>query len=309
MNTKRIFIGITSIVVVAAMMFTSCKKKEKEEQDTDTAAASDNSYAERLTNDMSAIGDQAGGSGGLTTYKLGDDNLLLSSVCGTVTVNNSVAEPIPNHSDTVTVDFGTLCQGADGKYRSGKLRFVYSRNYGTAPYAYRDSGIVITVTPINYSVDGNQVSGSKTITNKGRIGGMLTWNIVANVTIVKANNGGTVTWSCNRTKRLLNTSNTSVFANYATPINWGLARIGITGSASGVTAQGKGYTADVTSELVRDFGLCSTAGTNRVHFIQGTIKFKPDDKTLYRYIDFGTGACDNIGTFTIGSWSTQFTMN
>ncbi len=308
MNAKKILIGLTTVVVASGLLFTSCKKKEKEEQDTDTAAASDNSYAERLTNDMSAIGDQAGGSGGLTTYKLGDDNLIMS-VCGTVTVNNSVAEPVPNHSDTVTVDFGTLCQGADGKYRSGKIRFVYSRNYGTAPYAYRDSGIVITVTPINYMVDGNQVSGTKTITNKGRIGGYLTWNIVANMTIVKANNGGTVTWSCNRTKRLLNTSNTSVFANYSTPINWGLARIGITGSASGTTAQGKGYTADVTSELVRDFGLCSSAGTNRVHFIQGTIKFKPDDKTLYRYIDFGTGACDNIGTFTIGSWSTQFTMN
>lgn len=297
MKTKRVIIGIASLIVASGLLFTSCRKKKEEEQDTDTAAASDNSYAERLTNDMAAIGDQAGGSGGLTTYKLGLGNAVILSPCAVVSFYNSNT----TNTDTVTVDFGLGCMGSDGKFRQGMIRYTY-----TGGNAYRDSGIVITMTPVNYKVDGNAISGSKSITNQGRINGIMTWAITANITIVKANNGGTVTWNCTRTKRLLNTS--TVFTNYATPINWASARIGITGTASGVTANGTGYSADVTSELIRDFGLCN--GTNnRVQFIQGTIKFKPDDKTLWRYIDFGNGACDNVGTFTIGNWSTTFTLN
>ncbi|MBC7865567.1 MAG: hypothetical protein IAF38_21515, partial [Bacteroidia bacterium] len=46
MNTKKITLGLASLLLVSATMFTSCKK-EKNEEDSDTASASDNSLAQQ----------------------------------------------------------------------------------------------------------------------------------------------------------------------------------------------------------------------------------------------------------------------
>ena len=94
---------------------------------------------------------------------------------------------------TLTVNFGaTNCLCNDGRYRRGTIVLSFSGKY-------KDFLTVITVTPQNYFVNDNQVSGTKTITNKGHNAvHHLVYEINANMAIVKANGGATITWTSNR---------------------------------------------------------------------------------------------------------------
>ncbi len=296
MKTSRIFIGAMTLLIGAGLIATSCRKKDKDEKDSDTSAAGDHAYVENVDNDITNIGDQAGwgNTNTLTTYKGGpEQNFMLTCV-------QSIIRDSANH--TVTVDFGStpsLCQ--DGRTRSGKIQYSY-----TGGTHYRDSGVVITVTPVNYTVDGNQISGTKTIKNLGRINGNFTWNTQANIQIVKANGAGTISWSCNRTKTLLNTS--TVYNGPNTPISWAFAKIGITGSANGTTAAGDNFTATVTSQLIRDFTCTPEPSKPHRHpFIQGALDFTPGTKPT-RHIDFGSGSCDADATVTINGNTYNITL-
>jgi hypothetical protein len=265
-----------------------CRKKNDE--DNDTGAATDNAFAEATYNDMSTIGDQAS-TGNMSTYRNSTDEGSLLSNCATITFNNAVS----SNNDTMTVDFGTTnCLCADGRYRRGKIVITY-----TGGMLYRDSGIVVNFTPSSYYVNDYYIQGTKTVTNRGHLGGQLTWDIVVNGTITKPNNGGTITWNSTRQRKLLAGETT-----YNGPINWSIAKVGVTGSANGTSANGDSYSATIITQLVRDFS-CSA---NRRHFVQGTLDFTPGNKPT-RHIDFGNGACDDIATVTIGNNTYTVHMN
>ena len=284
-------------------MLTSCrKKKEKEEDpDSDQTEAAENNLAENMMNDVAGIGSQGSENGSLSTYRLGDNNDVFLSVCASITTN-TVAK-------TFTVDFGsTPCLCLDGKMRSGKLMFDYFNSTNGA-VAYRMSGYkcVITTTSLSpYVVDGYTVNIiNKTIENTTPLssvsptltaGAMLTWSVSANVNIIKPSGGGTVSWNCTRTKKLLNTNDTACYKGQSIPINWKKAKIQLDGSANGMTASGNNYTSVITA-LVRDFKTCDPT-VKRYPFISGKIDFTPGTKAT-RYIDFGSGTCDYSGTITI----------
>jgi hypothetical protein len=282
--------SIFSIFLVAAavsLVMSSCRKKD--EEDNDTGAATDNAFAESSFNDLSAIGDQAS-TGSLTSYRSGDDGSLLSA-CATITFNNATS----SDNDTLTVDFGTTnCLCSDGRYRRGKVIITY-----TGGMLYRDSGIVVNFAPTNYFVNDHQILGTKTVTNRGHIGGQLTWDIVVSGSIIKPNNGGTITWNSTRQRKLLAGETT-----YNGPINWSIAKVGVTGSANGTTANGDSYSANIVSQLIRDFS-CTA---NRRHIVQGKLDFTPGNKPT-RHIDFGNGACDDIAVVTIGNNTYTVHMN
>lgn len=300
MKTKQLILTLSTVVLAGSLMFTSCRKKNKEEEDVDKdqTEAAENNLAENMMNDVASIGSQGSESGSLSTYRTDGTNDLFMGPCATVSLN-AVAK-------TFTVDFGTTpCLCLDGKTRSGKLIYDYSMSTNTVtPIYYRTPGFKCSITSSNYVVDGYTVNiSNKTIANTTpstiptgtNPGTNLTWSISANVSIVKPSNGGTVTWNCNRTKTLLNTSDPNCYKGQNTAIDWSKAKISLSGSASGVTASGNNYTSTI-SNLVRDFGGCKIA--NRYPFISGTIDFTPGTKAT-RYIDFGNGTCDNSGTITI----------
>jgi hypothetical protein len=306
MKTKRIALGLAGILIASASIITSCKKSTTTPAptpDSDTQAASDHSTAENSSNDISAIGSQSIDNGGLSTYKLGGDGLLTPE-SGTVTITPNLS------AKTVTVTFSSFL-GKDGHLRNGTLLYDYSATTNNAIH-YRDSGLVINVsTPGNtYSVDGDFIEiTSKTISNKGRItSGNMTWNVSANIKIVKANNGGTVTWNATRTHVLLNTNATTyngsaiaaAYSGPSVPINWAQALIAVTtGSSSGTTAAGESFSSNISHQLVRNFNCSPDANHPFRHpFVEGTINFTPGTKAT-RTIDFGTGTCDLDYTVTI----------
>lgn len=294
------FNTILAIAVAGIIGGTSCQKKHNP-ADGDTGAAGDHSLAEHITSDIVNIGSQASdnNSGNLSSYKNESTENNLNA-CATV-IRDTV-----NHIDSVIFNNSTCI---DGKSRSGILIFNYSASTNGAKH-YRDPGFKCSVTSSNYVVDGNQINIiSKTIQNTTPVGfnpsvTNLTWNISSHIQVVKSD--GTLDFSANKTKELLNTSNTNVYHGSASPISWNLARIGITGNANGTTVKGDNFTANVTSQLIRDFGACTING--RHPFIQGTIDFTPGSKAT-RHIDFGNGSCDLNATVTINGNTYTITLH
>ena len=289
MHKKIIFAFFALVAISIGLMISSCKKKEKD--DSDTSAAVDHTIAETQSNDIVNIGEQAS-LGNMTTYRLANQEESIYTICATITSYSLNS----TDNDTLVVDFGTSCTGLDGRVRSGILQYIY-----TAGIQYRDSGNVISVSSNNYIVDGNKINIiNKTIKNQGHItNGNLTWSVNATMNIVKAT-GGPMQWTTNKTKVLLSGEQPNNL-----PVDWAHAQIAIYGTANGTSANGEIFTATVaqSSWLVRNFNCTSF----RKCFVAGELDFTPSNKPT-RYINFGTGACDNQAIVTINGTLFNITL-
>jgi hypothetical protein len=289
------------LVTLTVVALSGCKKeKQQEEIDKDTSAAEDNAYAENVASDIEVIGSQASdGGSSLSSFRIADASSVLSS-CATITRDTLL------RIVTVTFNGGTCL---DGRTRSGVLIFDYSASPAASKH-YRDPGFTCTVTSSNYVVEGNQVNIiNKTITNTTNGGDPYTfnpattnetWHITADISITRPN-GAVITWNCDRTKTLLNTSTVcpaSDFVNFplnnTTPINWPQARVGITGTASGsrtYNSNSETFAVTITSQLIRDFGACNDAG--RHPFFMGTME-RTSSVRPTRTLNFGSDASGQI---------------
>ena len=275
MKTKRILIGSVTMLMAASFVFTGCRR---DEEDTDTSAAADNAFAEACFTDVTNIADEAGITGNISSYRLGDPEAgALLSACATLVWDTANGAD----QDTITVDFGTAnCACLDGRNRRGKILIYYTGQY-------RDSASVHTIGFDNYFVNDNQILGTKTVTNLGHnAAGHLVYDIDVNGTIHLANNGGTITWTSQRQREWTAGESTQIWAD---------DMYSITGSASGTSAAGETFTMNITSPLIRYMALvCRRLVT------QGTVELTPGSRPM-RTIDFGAGACDDIATVTINN--------
>lgn len=309
MKTSKITLGFIALTVAASLAVTSCRKKEKTEPmepDNEQTTAADNNLAEGSSNDIVSMGSQLSeNSGTLTTYKtsIPASELLFAPSCATVYpvyLNGAVS--------TATVDFGTVgCLGLDNRTRKGKLYFDFSQSTAGAKW-YRNPGFKMIVTSSGYQVDGNQVNIiNKTVTNTTPVGAPtgtnLTWSISANISIIKTNSE-TVSWTCSRTKELVNTSDPLCYNGQGNPINWLKAKVKLNGTSSGTNAKSENFTATAT-DLERDF-TCSPDGKRRP-FISGKIVYTPGNRPT-RTIDYGTGTCDFNATITINGQTFAITF-
>ncbi len=316
MKTRKLTLAIATMLLASAAFVSSCKKKTTDTPDTDTTAASDNNLAETTSNDIVAMTGQASEHGSLSSYRMGNDNGSILSTCATVTAIDTTLKKF-----TITFSAGCVCK--DGRIRSGSLLFDFT---GTAPGAvyYRRPGFKCVVTTPNndYYVDGNKVTINKTITNTTPVGfnpttTNMTWNVTGNITIVKANNGGTVNWNCNRTKTLMNTNAIS-YAGTSYPaayygqnvhIAWDSSIVSVSGTANGTTAKGEAFNFSTSSPLVVNM-FCAPDPNHpgRHPIVQGAFDFTPGTKAT-RHVDFGTGSCDLNYSVTISGVTYNLTMN
>jgi len=263
---------IPLLFVSLTFLVSSCVKKTQE-VDNDTDSASENFLATGIANDMNNIADEAGRTKSLSSFKSAEANSILSS-CATLKFDTLVSA----NPDSMTVNFGpSNCNCNDGRTRRGSLLFVYTGKY-------RDSLTTITITPINYFVNDNGVSGSKVVQNKGHNpAGHLVYEITENLVIAKAS-GGTITHDAKRLREWFSGENTIV---------WSDDTYYITGTASGLNSNGKEYRSNITKPLLRNMAL----GCRR-HFTSGEFEHTPLGKAT-RKVDFGDGTCDNLATVTI----------
>jgi len=275
MKTKNL-LKYLMVAATAGILFTACKKEEITPTpaivDNDTEGASDNALAESAFNDAGNISDQAA-SGGLTSYlsasNSSDERGILSS-CATITHDTTTSPR------TIIIDFGTTnCLCSDGRYRRGIINVSYSGHY-------RDSASVHTITFTNFYVNNNNVAGSKSVTNNGHNNnGNLTFTITISGTIIKANNGGTISFTSNRLREWTEGEGTSMWMDDVYLI---------TGTANGSHSNGNSFTAVITTAL--------KIKLNCHHIVSGGLDLTPSGKPT-RSIDWGNGTCDNQATVTI----------
>lgn len=278
--------SFTKYLMVAAtvgILLNGCKKKEDEPQDNDTSTASDNALAESAFNDATSISDQAA-AGNLTSFlstnNNGGDERSIMSGCAVIT-HDTMSSP-----RVLTIDFGsTNCLCNDGRYRRGAIHVSYNGHY-------RDSLSTHSITFTNYYVNDNQVLGTKTVTNNGHNNsGHLTYSITVNGTIIKANNGGTISYASTRTREWIAGEYTMM---------WSDDVYLITGTASGSNSNGHSFTATITSAL--------KVKLNCHYIVSGKMDLTPSGLPT-RSIDWGNGGCDNNATVTINGNVYNITLN
>jgi uncharacterized membrane protein len=183
---------------------------------------------------------------------------------------------------TVLIDFGTNeCTGNDGRVRKGILHITYTGRY-------REAGTVITITPENYSVNGNLIEGQKTIENLGlNNNGQLHYSIAVSGTVTAPGNAWTISWTANRIRTWLEGQNTASVWDDVYEIS---------GNGSGVNRNGVPYTTTITQALRAEIG-CPW-------LVSGKVTIQPEDYAT-RFIDFGDGACDSGFTVTVNGQEYQ----
>ena len=276
---KKLILNLTLTAGVFAGIMTldSCRRDRWEQSDSDIAA--DNSLAEGIAEDAFKQADDAV-ENDFSAFK-GEDNESLNGPCATITHDSL--------NKKVTIDFGSSnCLCNDGKQRRGKIIITYTGKK-------RMPNSTLSVVTDGYYVNDHKVELDKVITNLGRnANGNIQWRtVVKSAKVTLANNGGSISWACDRTHTWLK--------GEATPRFLADDQYEISGTASGINAKGVSYTANLTTPILLDFGC------NQARLVKGVLEITPAGKTA-RIIDYGNGTCDNQATITVGNTTKTFTL-
>jgi hypothetical protein len=278
---QSVLLGLIACCLIT-FSFTACKKDSKKE-DSDTTPAQDNSLAESHYNDVNTMVDASANAGVSFSFRSATNAREENIFGGCTTVNIDTV----NTTRSITIDFGTAnCLCADGRNRRGKILATWTGKY-------RDAGTVVNISFDNYFVNDNQIKGTHKTTNMGlNTANHLVYKIEVNGSIVKGNNGGTITWVSTRNREWVDGANT--------PLNILDDTYSITGSASGTIASGDSYTITITQALVRKMSC--------YWFESGKVDVTPTGR-LTRSLDYGTSGCDNKATVTIAGNTYNIALN
>lgn len=269
---KKNFI-MKSIVILGLLLISlnSCKRFEtRSEREDNTESAIDGASAENSFNDAMNVADNAEreNTSGFKLSSSLESSLNLTGNCAIIT-KDTIAKKI-------TIDFGTSnCLCNDGKQRRGKIYVKY-----TGPYKQTSS--VRNITFDNYFVNDNKLEGTKTITTVlGFNNSIPEWNIQVNGQVTMSNNQGIITWTSNRTRKMISGKDTPMWTDDVYTIE---------GTASGVSARGVNFSSSITTPLRKEIG-CRW-------IVSGVIEHTPEDKPI-RKINFGDGTCDDKAIVTV----------
>ena len=252
----------------AALLTSSCNRNNDATPDDITTAedrSEDNSET-AVSSDMTQM------AGPVDPLAANSPNILTENdfhvrfgACATRTFNAT--------THTLTIDFGTTnCLCPDGRYRRGKIIVRFTTDVNTRP-----SGAIVTRE--NYFVNDNQHTATRTFTDLGA--GSFTV-AVTNASIIRANNGGTHSWTANWT--------------FTRTAGFGTPQVSddvynVTGSSTGTNRNGVGYTTTIATPLVKRADCFK-------YFVQGTVSItNSNNKTMT--LDYGNGSCDNVATVTV----------
>ena len=182
----------------------------------------------------------------------------------------------------LTIDFGaTNCLCPDGRYRRGKILVQFTTDVLT-----RRAGAIVTRD--NYFVNDNQHTATRIFTDLGT--GSFSVD-VPSASIIRANNGGTHSWTANWTFTRT--------AGYGTPQVSDDA-YSVTGGAQGTNRKGTSYTTIIQTPLVKSAN-CPK------YYTSGIISITNSNSKAMT-LDYGSGACDNTATVTINGRTKTITL-
>jgi len=276
MKSKSFFLVKSFVLVGSLAIFIACKKESVISEDPTTASsaistsANDDNTADAAFMDLKEVTDQTG----LEATLKGIDSTKYPCAKITTTVD-TILKTI-----TATVDFGSEnCLCKDGKNRRGKIQVKITGNKNIV-------GSSIVYTAVDYFVNNNGVSGTKTLTVVGDHSFRI---VVVNGKVTKAD-GGVITWNTDRTRTMTAGKDTPEFTDDVFEIS---------GTTSGINAAGNAYKFTTVTPLVKANG-CPWIKS-------GKLKIERAGK-LDATIDYGDGTCDDQGTVTVANTTKTITL-
>ncbi len=181
---------------------------------------------------------------------------------------------------TIAYDFGTGCQDADGKTKSGKFTLKVGQLLAI--------GATIEAIYDNYTEDGNKLNGKFTITNNGILGAVNMTFVAENITMTDKD-GKTVAYNVRQTiKQVAGLANLDMMDDVYEVSN----------TIAGTLPDGTRISWQNTTPLKK---------ANTCYWIQkGLALLKANDIPMV--VDFGNDVCDNKATVTIGIKTYDITL-
>ncbi len=256
------------LAIIGMVVLASCSESEGVDT-TETDLTTDDVEAVVLADDITADIDNV----------LEDDdsdfNLLgkgvdqsKSSVADCVV--RTVEENPNENTVTITLDFGEGCVGKRGREFSGKIIIVYEKT---------DTGYSKSVTFEEFSIDGNQLGGAKSIVKVKENGN---GNKEANHTVdlsLTLSTGEIVTLEGTRTREKIEGDDTFLRGDDV---------YSISGSWKFVNKDGIEFMGTITENLRREYA-CK-------YIVSGITEISKNGEVYT--LDFGDGSCDNKATLT-----------
>lgn len=178
-------------------------------------------------------------------------------------------------TNTITVDFGEGCTDERGRVRAGQIIITQDgRRF--------EPGSVMSISFNNYSVDGVQVEGTRTLQNTSS-------SVDENPRFLITLDGGRLTWE-DGTSATREVSRIKTWLRAANPLQdeWQ-----IEGTVSGINRAGQSYSCIIVEPLV----FARRCSTSRFVVPVSGIKEFSKGEELY-LVDYGDGTCDRLATVT-----------
>lgn len=282
MNKKNLF---TTLLVICTLLlsFSSCKNDENVTASAAslTATAGDEAQASTINDQiLSEVNTHIGANAQTVKPVFAKAGIIIPQV----TVEN-IGTTATSVLKKITIDFGTSgFTGRHGNTLKGKI--IVNLDLRLLSFGVGSSR---TITYENFTINGISVTGSNKITFGGPTTDKhLFWITTGENTITLAD-GKTITWKAER--RLEFTSGLTTL--------WGEGYI-LTGSASGINAEGKAYTMTIDSSnpLI--------GSTLYPYITKGSVSVTIGQST--GVIDYGDGTQDNKATLTYSGVTYDFTI-
>lgn len=278
MKTKRFLTAIISLAVFAAFLFTSCEKNnDVNVSDEDIEIAEDEAFIdmvfEDLMNEIDAI----------------ETGLLKSTEEGCANITWDVVDTVW----TITIDYGDGCEQViqnrlgvviDTIVRKGKV--IIEREG-----RYLQAGSYRTVTLENYSVNGIQIEGTRTVENKGLDQNLNMWfTIELQNGKITTPDGIVITRNSYRERHWIAGANTPSVLDDEYKI-WG--------TVDGMTAFGEDYSCTIIDSLHVKM-ICRLIVGGQVEIVVG-------EREPF-VLDYGNGECDAVATLKRDGQSRQIML-
>lgn len=301
MKTSPQLTRLLVTVMVTGLFFTACKKHDDASSDGGkmefaTVSAQSDAAAELVFDDVfnnimgvsSEVGIGGTGVFGRADVSAGSGYRVEgvdSTSCYTVItkqLNTATRFPLQ-----ITIDFGTGCTGRDGRTRKGMIIIVYTGHLMV-------SGNSATTTFDSYSLENVKIEGTYKLTNSGTTDKKSYTTQVINAKLSQPN-GNYMKWSSEKT--------VAQIEGGATPFI-GLDDVfSITGKAGGsVQIDGKYFqwSTAITAPLTKRY-TCRWISRGTLSLMKGN--------DAVAVLDYGSGACDNMASFSVNGQVHEITLH
>jgi len=274
-NLKVVFIALIAVAAIVGM--NSCNKTNDSVPVSETSKTTIADYANIVNSFALETEDELISS---------EESVLKSaslSSCWTVTVDKNANGAF--YPRVWTVDYlGGTCTLFSGYTKKGKIHVSLTD-------FWKNEGSLRTVTFEDYYFNDAKLQGVKTILNTGlNERGNLTFTKKVSDASLTYPDGTSISWQCEKFSEMTAGGSTFLFADDV----WS-----VTGTVTGVNLDSKNYTLTITSPLIYKTGcFYPVSGIVTINTVGGDLQT----------IDYGTGACDNLATQTVGGVTTEIEL-